>query len=216
MSEAYFEIIEKCRMGLLPYLARAISLIPVMEHPSIMDAGCGYGVPTLALAEQFPGAITAIDPDIQSIHRLEEKVIERKMTDRFTIINCSLFDLESDEKMFDLILAEGLLNVVGFEKGFLKIIRLLKKKGYFIIHDEYRNHRQKIKFFEDHNCKLLDSFRLDEKVWWNNYYKCLEKEINTLSDTDSLKLFKTDLREIGLFRKDPSKFNSVYYVIEKQ
>ena len=215
MSKEYFDIKDNCRKGLLKYLSKAISIIPAIEDPLILDVGCGSGVPTLALAEIFNGTITAVDFDTKSINRLEEKVKELNLSKRITIINCSLFDMEFEENLFDIILAEGLLNNVGFEKGFLEVIKLLKRNRYFIIHDEFRNHNKKTKFIENNNCKILYSFRLDEHVWWNDYFKCLEKEISSQGKKDLLELFKTELYEIELFKQNPSQFNSAYYVIKK-
>ena len=146
---------------------------------------------------------------------LKEKVIELNLSNRITVVNCSLFDMKFEENLFDIILAEGLLNVVGFKKGFSILIKLLKRNGYFIIHDEFRNHTEKTEFIESNNCKVLDSFSLDEHVWWNDYFKCLEKELSSCKNKDFLELFKTELHDIELFKKDPSQFNSAYYVIEK-
>ncbi len=215
MNKEYFNIKDNCRKGLLKYLSKAISIIPAIDNPLILDIGCGSGIPTLALAKNYNGTITAVDFDTKSINRLEKKVKELNLSDRITIINSSLFDLELEENQFDIIIAEGLLNVVGFNKGFSKIIKLLKKNGFFIIHDEFRNHYKKTKFIVSNNCKILDSFRLDEHVWWNDYFKCLEKEISSCKNKDFLELFKTDLHEIELFKRYPSKFISIYYIIEK-
>ncbi len=215
MNKDYFNIKDNCRSGLLKYLFKALSIIPVIENPLMLDVGCGSGVPTLALAEKYNGTITAVDIDAKAINRLEEKVKELDLSNRVNIVNCSLFDMELEENLFDIILAEGFLNVVGFQKGFSKVIKLLKRNGFFIIHDEFRNHNKKTEFIESNNCKILDSFRLDAQVWWNDYYKCLEKEISSHWNKCFLELFKTDLYEIELFKQDPSQFNSVYYVIEK-
>lgn len=215
MNNEYFDIKDNCRKGLLKFLLNAISIIPVIENQIILDVGCGSGVPTLAIAEYYNATITAVDFDTKSINRLEKKVNELNLSNRIMIFNGSIFEMELEENQFDIILAEGFLNVVGFEKGFSKLLKLLKRNGYFIIHDEFRNHNKKIEFVESNNCKLLDSFSLDENVWWNDYYKCLEKEISSLRNKNFLELFKTDLYEIELFKKNPSQFNSVYYVLEK-
>ena len=215
MNKEYFDIKDNCRKGLLKYLLKAISVIPVIEKPRILDVGCGSGVPTLALAEKFTGNITAVDIDAESISRLEEKVKKLNLSDRITILNCSLFDIKTEENIYDMIFAEGFLNVVGFQKGFLKAMKLLKKKRFFIIHDEFKDHNKKIEFIENNNCKILESFRLNEQIWWNDYYKCLEKEISSRRNKEFLELFKTDLHEIELYKQDSSQFNSVYYVIEK-
>ncbi len=213
MNNDYFEIKDNCRKGLLKYLSKALAIIPILKNPKILDLGCGTGVPTLLLAEKFNGHITAIDTDNISIKRLEEKIKELNLSNRITLNNCSIFDIK--EAQFDLIIAEGLLNVVGFQKGFLRIINLLKRNRFIIIHDEYRNQEKKIKLIENNNCKILDSFILGEQIWWNDYYECLEKKISSYSNKNFLKLFKTDIQEIELFRKDSSHYNSVYFVIEK-
>ena len=212
MNKEYFDIRDNCRKGLLKYLLRALTIIPTIEKPLILDVGCGSGVPTIALAEKFNCNITAVDNDSKSINRLQEKVKELNLSDNISIVNSSLWDIEFEERQFDIIIAEGFLNVIGFERGFLKITKLLKTNGYFIIHDEYKNHITKIEFMESNGCTLLDSFRLDENVWWDDYYKCLEKDV---SSHENIELFKSDLNEIEMYKKDSSQFNSIYYVIEK-
>jgi cyclopropane fatty-acyl-phospholipid synthase-like methyltransferase len=217
MNKEYFEIKDNCRNGLLKYLAKAISIIPIIENPRILDVGCGSGVPTLMIAEKFNGKITAIDSDTKSMDILREKVKKLNLSNRVTLSNSSLFDNDNKVKnnQYDLIITEGLLNVVGFQKGFLRILKLLKRNGFIIIHDEFRNQNKKIEFIENNNCKILDSFVLDEQIWWNDYFKCLEKEIFANSNKEISKLFKSDLDEIESFKKDSSQYNSVYYVIEK-
>jgi len=215
MNKEYFEIKDNCRKGLLKHLTKAISTIPFIENLRILDVGCGSGVPTILLAEILNGQITAIDTDTQAIDILREKVIELDLSNTVTLKNCSLFDIIIKDNQYDLILAEGLLNVVGFQRGFLKLINLLKRKGFIIIHDEFQNQKDKIEFIKNNDCKILDSFVLDEKIWWNDYYKNLEKEISYISNNELLKLFKTDLLEIKQFKKDPFHYTSVYYIIEK-
>ncbi len=215
MNKEYFEIKDNCRKGLLKYLTKTISIIPTIENPRILDVGCGSGVPTLMIADKFNGKITAVDTDTKSIDIFKEKVKGLNLSNRVTLFNSSFFDLKVKNNQFDLIIAEGLLNVVGFQKGFLKIIKLLKRKGFAIIHDEFQNQNEKIELIKNNDCKILDSFVLDEQIWWNDYFKCLEKEISSNSNKELLKLFKSDLQEIKLFKKNPNQYISVYYIIEK-
>ena len=215
MYKEYFAIKDNCIKGLLKYLTKAISIIPIIENPRILDVGCGSGVPTLMIAEKFNGKITAVDSDTKSIDIFREKVKELNLSNRVALFNSSMFDIKVKHNQYDLILAEGLLNVVGFQKGFLRLIKLLKRKGFIIIHDEFQNQNEKIEFIKNNGCKILNSFVLDEQIWWNDYFKCLEKEISSNSNKEFLKLFKSDLQEIKLFKKNPSQYISVYYIIEK-
>jgi hypothetical protein len=57
---------------------------------------------------------------------------------------------------------------------------------------------------------------LDQKVWWNNYYKQLEEGIESLDIVQKKDLFKTELNEIELYKKEPSSFRSIYYFARRQ
>ena len=209
----YFDVKDHCRKGLQQHLDRATSLIPKIGHPNMLDAGCGSGVPTMFMMEKFGGDMTAIDPDPNSINYLREKAKKANLENRLKIINCSLFDLKEGSSQFDLIIAEGLLNIVGFQQGFLHLVSLIKSKGFIIIHDEYQEQMKKNKFIESNDCRVIDSFELHEQIWWNDYYQCLEISIH--SDKNDVKQFESELLEIEAFKKDSSEFKSVYYVIKR-
>lgn len=129
------------------------------------------------MAENHHGRITAIDPDRNSLDWLRKKIIDKNLIERIITLNVSFADFKSDPDYFDIIIAEGFLNVVGFEKTFPEIIRILRKKRYLIIHDEYDDHEKKCEFIERNHCRIIDNIFLDEQVWWNDYHRLLEKEI---------------------------------------
>ena len=114
MTAEYYRIIDACRRGLLTYLERVITQIPLKENISVLDAGCGTGVPTLFLAGQLNCKITALDTDKKALDFLKEKAEHAGMGYRVKIINNSATDHHFEESSFDIILAEGLLNIIGF------------------------------------------------------------------------------------------------------
>jgi len=63
----YYQIKDKCREDLLMYMKEAVSLLPLINNPKILDIGCGTGVPTIWLAANLGGTITAIDTDSASL-----------------------------------------------------------------------------------------------------------------------------------------------------
>jgi SAM-dependent methyltransferase len=216
MKSEYFAIKDNCRSGLLKYLGKAVSVIPELIDPVILDIGCGTGVPTLWLGEKYSGLITAIDTDTLALEWLQRKAIKKNLEGRLTTLNTSFFDFKTNPNTFDIILAEGFLNVVGFEKGFGDIISLVKRNGYLIIHDEFRDHDKKLEFIRNNGCSLLDSIYVDEKIWWNDYYRKLETEISRQGNTDMLMFFESDIKEIEYYKTDPSPFKSIYYIIRKE
>ncbi len=211
----YWEIKDKCREGLLDYFFQALSMLPPLYKPLVLDAGCGSGVITLALAEKLDGMITAVDKDLNAIKHLDAKIESLNLTGKITPIYASFFDWETPEGMFDLIVAEGFLNEVGFEKGMHKLLSLLRPNGFMIIHDNLKAFKMKSSYFRKINCKLIRSFELDENAWWRAYYQCLEEKINEIRDTDLLKEFESEFENIREFRQNPKQFKSGYYILQK-
>jgi len=212
----YFQIRDNCRKGLLKYHAKAISAIPTLDNRKILDAGCGSGIVSIFLTEKYNCDIVAIDNNEKSIRELKRKVQKNNLENRITIENNSIFKIDLEGNSFDIIIAEGFLNVVGFKKGYFELIKLLKPKGYIIIHDEYPDKNKKIEFIKRKKCKLIHTFSLDENVWWNDYYKKLEIAVSELKDKELLRLFESDLQEIEMYKQDSSQFRSRYYIVEKE
>ena len=79
MTGDYYQIKDKCREGLLTYLSEVFFQIPGIAYPKILDIGCGTGVPTIWLAENTNGIITAIDTNKHSLDRLQEKISIKKL-----------------------------------------------------------------------------------------------------------------------------------------
>jgi trans-aconitate methyltransferase len=194
MLKEYYKIKDICRAGLLKYMAEAVSLLPKINNPKILDIGCGTGVPTVWLAENFGGTITAIDTDKSALEWLQVKITDKKL---------------------DIILAEGFLNIIGFKQGFAKMIGLLKDSGFFVIHDENRDHEMKCDFIRENYCDLVGTVLLDDTVWWNHYYKKLEIEISNLDIWREKQLYESDIKEIELYKLNPSQFQSIYYIIRR-
>jgi len=215
MIQEYFQIKDNCRKGLIKHLKKAFSTIPIFDNPVILDIGCGTGVPTLWISDNYSGPITAIDTDADSLEWLQKKIHNKNLQNKITTLNTSFFNFKSKPDYFDVILAEGFLNIVGFERGFPKMIELLKRNRHLIIHDEYKDHEIKCNFITNNHCKVVDTLYLDENIWWDDYYRQLEIEIRSIYIDQIKDLFKSDLKEIEYFKTDSSPFRSIYYIVEK-
>lgn len=213
MNLDFYEVTDNCRRNLNKYTLKAFSFIPKIDNSFILDMGCGTGVPTIALMEICNGHFYAVDSDNLCLLRLNEKVNALNYSDRIKIIHASVFDSNLFSKKFNIILAEGLLNVIGFEKGLDILMQYLSKDGYLIIHDELHTNTDVNTIFEQYNLELLNSIVLDDNVWWNDYYCCLEKSIKQM---DNDLLFQKEIYEITEFKKNSKKFRSIYYVLQSR
>ena len=214
------EIRDECRANFNKYTRKAYSSFPEIENPNILDLGCGTGVPGLDLASLTGGTVTAVDTEADCLEWFRNKISSSKYQDRITIIQDSVLNVNFPENSFDIILAEGLLNVIGFEKGMKLFPKYLKTNGYFMIHDDALNREEKLQIIEQFHFELVTSFFLDENVWWTEFYSCLEKQIpefekKNTGNKEAGSLFNTEKSEIKMYHTDPTLFRSVYYVLRK-
>ena len=174
--------------------------------------GCGTGEATLALFEMTNGTIVAIDADQASVSLFREKVRRVKDGDRITIIHGSALDTDILDRKFDIVLAEGLLHIIGFEKGLAILLGHLKHDGYLIIHDGLDHDAEIRELFAKYTITLMDSFVLDETIWWNDYYKYLEEALQGKDPS----AFRDEINEIAAYRENPERFRSIFYIVHKQ
>ncbi len=215
------EIRDNCRSNFNEHLRKAFKHIPPIENMNILDMGCGTGVSVLEIAKITDSRITAIDLNKNSLEILEKKIKSTQYEERILVIRSSIETAILPEKSFYIILAEGLFNIIGFKNGLMKYSRLLANNGYFIIHDELKDEEMKLQFFKKSNFKLIISFILDEKIWWDKYCGCMEKQIEIIKNTKPIntdldRLFKREISEIEMYKENPLKFRSIYHVIRKE
>lgn len=211
---------ELYRKNFNKYTKKAFQMLPKMDKPKILDIGCGSGIPTIELARLSNGEIIGIDIDQSLLNELDKKIEEMGFSKRITTINCSLFDINFPDESFDIIWAEGSIAIIGFEKGLKEWKRLLKSKGFLVLHDDNKSISNKLKLISRSGYKLINHFLLPENTWWLEYYSLLETRINELcikykNELDVNKIFKKYQNEIDMVKKNPKEFGSIFYIMQK-
>jgi ubiquinone/menaquinone biosynthesis C-methylase UbiE len=206
------EIRDRCRSNLNRYTLRAFSLITVPALPRFLDVGCGTGVSTLALMGACPGRFVAVDPDARSLDRLRRKIEALGLSARSELIQASIFALPPFPEKFDIAVAEGSLHIAGFAAGMTVVNALLKRGGHALIHEPLAGDRKRRVFFEKTGLHLIDSFVLDETIWRDEYFACLERSIRAAGGEA---MFAEEMREIAEFKSHPERNRSIYYILQK-
>ena len=212
---------DACRKNLNKYTIRAFQTLPKMEAPTILDIGCGSGVPTLELARLCDGKIIGLDIDVFLLDFLEDKIREAGLSDRVRTVQCSMFDLDFSDESFDVIWAEGSIAVIGFDKGIRDWRRFIKPRGYLVVFDESRGLSEKLKHIASSGYDLIDHFEVTGETFWTDYYIPLQKRINKMQiefreDTKLLRALEKEQSEINMVKRDPSKFSSTFFIIQKK
>jgi len=212
---------EVVRSRLLKYTRKAFRMLPKLDNPRILDVGCGSGVPTMELARLTHGQIVGIDIDQPALDILSGKTVAAGLSDRVQVVNCSILDIAFPDGGFDIIWSEGSIFVIGFKRGLKEWKRFLIPNGYMVIHDEEGNIKQKLKQISSYGYILFDYFILNENTWWVEYFAPLEKlvcETQTRYTDDSKVLQELHQAqwEIDIFKKDPKRNRSVYFIMQKR
>lgn len=206
---------ELFRKNLLKFTRIAFQLLPEIDKPSVLDVGCGTGIPTMELAELCNGKIIGVDRDRKALDTLEAKIQEKKLSHRMSTLYCSIEDLPFEKEKFDIIWAEGSISHLGFT-GAVKLLRGYLKVGRFlVVHDDAGDPIDKITSAESEGYALYGFFIVSETVWAREYYEHLEAAITDAES--SLPPFDLSClkRELEQFKKSPGSFRSAFFILKK-
>lgn len=208
--------IEVLRKNFLQYTRKAFNMLPKIAYPHILDVGCGSGIPTIELAQLSNARIIGIDIDQRALEKFNEKIKKFNLSDRVKTLKCSLLDMDFPSENFDIIWAEGVIQFIGFERALNEWYRMLKNNGFIVMHDDLSEKERKLKIIPKYGYKLINYFQLPDKAWWNDYFKPLELEIEKLSiNSKKVKSLKSHIKEINCYKKNPTKYRSMFFIMQK-
>ncbi len=201
----------RARLG--KYTKKAFLMLPEILNPNILDLGCGTGIPAVELAKISNGCIFGMDINDNILKTLKINIEKFDFSERIIVFCGSILSLPLKKEMFDIIWAEGIIASIDFQKGLMEWRDLLKTDGYIVLHDDNTDIDEKIKKIEDSGYNLLNQFLLSDDIWWHEYYGPLEK---LLEETDeNTREVKNDQLEIKMFKKNPTQFNSIFFILQK-
>lgn len=211
---------DSLRANFNTYTRRAFQMLPKLSMPKILDIGCGSGVPAMELARLSNGEIIGIDNDQSVLDEFNEKIKKAHFIDRVRTVKCSMFDIEFPDESFDIVWAEGVMAIIGFERGLRKWRRLIKSNRFLVIHDDIGDMERKHDLIPLCGYVVLDMFVVPKEVWWTDYYSILEKKVKMLreqcsDDRATLAFLNKEQREVEEFKKNPQYHGSVFFLMQK-
>jgi len=224
------------------FTKKAFHMLPEMDRPRILDAGCGHSGPTMTLARLSGGLVAGLDVRLQDLEALVKKSDEAGLASRVAVVQGSMVEMPFLERSFDVIWAEGSIHAVGLERGLLDWRRYLKTPGFVVIHEmawlrpdppqeivnrwtgsfsEINTVSEYLELIPRCGYEVIGQFTLPDDWWWNDYYSPLEQRIRELRSKydghpDALQVLDAEQREADLYKKCQKWYGSAYLVMEQK
>lgn len=238
--ELYEGLGEASAIG-LDFTRQAFHMLPRLDHPRILDIGCGQGRATMELARLSSGQVVGLDIDQAALEVLSRRIQEQGLAGRVQVVHGSMFALDFPDESFDVLWAEGALNVIGFGKGLREWRRLIKPAGFLVVHegawlrpdppqaivDRWQPVFPEISTIPDYLEQLprygyrsIGHFALPDDFWWRNYYALIAGRIRELRpkcarDQAAQKILDEEQREVDLYRAHRRWYGSAFLVMQK-
>jgi ubiquinone/menaquinone biosynthesis C-methylase UbiE len=109
--------------------------LPLPAGARVLDAGCGTGLLTLALARVLkrPAYISAVDLSNRSLHTARKAAKKANTGDRHEIsfVRANALSLPFPDESFDVVVTSGVLEYLPLREGMGEMARVLRAGGYF-------------------------------------------------------------------------------------
>ena len=207
----------------------------------VIDIGCGTGASSIALAQRYNANITAVDLFPQFLDRLEAQASDLGLSDRITVVQADMADLDFADDSFDVVLSEGAAYNMGFRSAVESWRRLLRPGGVMVISEitwltptrplEIDEHWQaeypeidtaasKITVLEDAGLALRGYFVLSEAAWEKHYYQPMEERMAAFlarhdNSNVSQGIVDAERREIDLYRAYKAHYGYGMYIAQR-
>jgi len=238
--EIYEGLGEASSIG-LGFTRRAFQMLPKLTHPRILDIGCGQGRATLELARLSGGQVVGLDIDEAALEVLSWRIEAEGLAGQVQIVRGSLFDLDFPDGSFDVLWAEGALNIIGFGKGLRAWRRLIRPEGFLVIHEGVWLQPDPPQVIVDrwqpvfadidtipgyvaqlphYGYQLVGQFPLPKDFWWDNFYALVEERIRSLRKMYAgqpavQKILEKEQAEVDLYRDHARWYGSAFLVMQK-
>ena len=113
-----------------------VSKLPfgVNDSFTVLDAGCGSGLYSIAVLKRFPNAqVVAFDLNRGMTEKMKNNLVRHGFESRTHVfVGNVLENINTDERDFDLIITGGVLEYVEIKQAVQNLARYLRSGGYFL------------------------------------------------------------------------------------
>jgi SAM-dependent methyltransferase len=214
-----------------------LRLLPKREFPVVVDAGCGTGRQTLALAKALETPVHAVDsyePFLKDLRRRAEKAgIEH-------LVQTHRMDMQAIPAAFpriDLLWSEGAAYNIGFANALKTWAPAIVPGGFAVVSElswlrneipdavreffrtgypDMRSVEENVATVKGAGYEVVTLYTLPREAWVKGYYDVLEPRARALvghADESVRELAAETVKEIEIFRQSEESYGYVFYVL---
>ena len=216
-----------------------LNLLPQLTQPFVVDAGCGTGRQTLALAAQLQTVVHAVDTHEPFLTQLAQRAQARGIGHLVQTHCMDIAEIPHTFRAIDVLWSEGAAYSIGFAHA-LQIWRdALQANGYLVVSElswlqqeapaevrrffaagypEMRSMAENRALAEAAGYKILGLHTLPRAAWREGYYDVLQPRAETLRlhPEETVRQFAVEmLEEIACFARAEESYGYVFYVLQK-
>jgi cyclopropane fatty-acyl-phospholipid synthase-like methyltransferase len=213
--------------------------LPVQQFRVVVDAGCGTGRQSLALAKELGTLVHAVDSSKQFLDDLERRAREANV-ERLIQVHC--MDMQDIPQVFqgiDLLWSEGAAYNIGFANALVTWAPAMAPGGFAVVSelswlteqppDEAREYFQSgypdmhsvahnVQVAEQAGYHVLTTHTLPRAAWVDGYYDVLAPRASALVDhpNSAVRDFAAEtVREIEIFQRSDDSYGYVFFVLQR-
>jgi SAM-dependent methyltransferase len=230
---------EKLGPGDNAHTLHVLRLLPKQQFRVVVDAGCGTGRQTLALAKELGTLVHAVDSYALFLNDLMPRARDAKVEQLVQVHCMDMKDIPQVLQDIDLLWSEGAAYNIGFGNalttwrpalipdGFAVISELswLKEQAPDAVREFFRSAypdmqsvQHNVAVAESAGYKVLTTHTLPRQTWVDGYYDVLVPRANALLDhpDPSVRDFAAEtVREIEVFQLSEDSYGYVFYVLQR-
>jgi cyclopropane fatty-acyl-phospholipid synthase-like methyltransferase len=216
---------------------KVLGSLPRQDFRLVVDAGCGAGRQTLALARRLGTPVHAIDSHQPFLDLLERRAREAKLEHLVKPRRMDMKDIPEVFRDVDLLWSEGAAYNIGFGNALATWSAALAPGGLAVLSEltwlrtppaaaaeffrsgypDMRSIEDNLRLAEDAGYRLLGVYTLPRHAWVDGYYSVLAPRAKRLldhADAAVRAIAAETVREIEVFEQSGDSYGYVFYLLQ--